>query len=65
MRQTGEDMRIGVSVELLADLFGQHLDLLNEAAQRGHQRSSDRDLRGAGGCGQATRGGAEAGKHDC
>jgi hypothetical protein len=30
MRQVGEDMRIGVSIELLADLLGQHRDLLDE-----------------------------------
>jgi len=58
--QRGEDVRVGVQGELLADLLGQGLDLLGEGGQDGVQGRGDVGLRGAvvtggaaGRCGQA------------
>ena len=45
--QAGEDVRVGVSVELLGDLFGEGLDLLDEGVEGGQQRVGDVGCSGA------------------
>ena len=47
--QAGEDVRVGVGVELLGDLLGEGLDLLDEGVEGGQQRAGDV------GCGGALR----------
>ena len=60
--QAGEDVLVGVQVELLADLLGQGADLLDEAGQDGEQRTGG--VGGAGWAGQTAGRGGQPGGQD-
>ena len=53
-RQAGEHVRVGVGVQLFGDLVGQHVDLLDERAQRCQQRPGHMCSRDAGVAGAAS-----------
>ena len=52
-RQAGEHVRVGVGVQLFGDLVGQHVDLLDERAQRCQQRPGHMCSRDAGVAGRS------------
>src|ERR1700736_5097784 len=59
--QAGEDVRVGVSVELFGDLLGEGLDLFDEGVEGGQQRAGDVGRGGGLVVGGAARGGGESG----
>ena len=58
VQQAGEDRRVGVQRELLVDLGGECLDLLEQAGQHDQQDVGDVGFGGDGVAGRAARGGA-------
>ena len=62
--QAGEDVRVGVRGELLGDLLGEGLDLLDEGAQGGDERAGDVGVGAALLAGGAAGRGGEAGVQD-
>src|SRR6202034_900508 len=62
--QRGEDVRVGVQGQLLADLLGQGLDLLGEGGQDGEHGRGDVCLGGAVVTGGAAGRGGQAGVQD-
>jgi hypothetical protein len=62
--QRGEDVRVGMQGQLLGDLLGQCLDLLDQGGQDGEQGPGDAGLRGAVVTGRAAGCGGQAGVQD-
>ena len=56
-------MRVSVGGELLSDLIGEHVDLLDQSLEGGHQGPSDVDVCGPSSPGGAARCGAQTGVH--
>jgi hypothetical protein len=62
-RQAGEHVRVGVGVQLFGDLVDQHVDLLDERAQRCQQRPGHMCSRDAGVAGRSPRRRVDTGVH--
>ena len=56
-------MRVSVGGELLSDLIGEHVDLLDQSLEGAHQGPSDVDVCGPSSPGGAARCGAQTGVH--